>query len=161
LTVVVIYDIINTTLTERGPKMAQTLKSKLNKLSQAYSITAIIETAKEIQTEQADKMIWDAMSTEEKTQWFLNQCARYNLTPEFIQDWRICVKELKEGTKAYFTVFLPHKDAFRGTESDAWHLEIGGAYIGDNNGGIWTTHPGLKGKERQIAEVIRLHKLGQ
>lgn len=145
--------------------MAQSLTQKLSKLADQYNIDAIIKTAQQIKTDAEDKAQWLAMSTEEKTKWFLDQCAKYNLTAEFIghkdSHWRICVKELKEGNKAYFTVFLPHEDSYRGTGSDAWHLEIGGCYVGENNGGIWTTHPGLKGKEKQIAEVIRLHNQGE
>lgn len=145
--------------------MAQSLTQKLSKLADQYNIDAIISTAQQLKQQREDVALWDAMSSEEKTVWFLDQCAKYNLTAEFIghkdSEWRICVKELKEGNKAYFTVFLPHEDSYRGTDSDAWHLEIGGAYVGTNNGGIWSTHPGLKGKEKQIAEVIRLHNLGE
>lgn len=145
--------------------MAQSLTQKIKKLADQYNIDAIIKTAQQIKVDAEDEAQWLAMSTEQKTKWFLDQCARYNLTAEFIghkdSPWRICVKELKEGDKAYFTVFLPHEDSYRGTESDAWHLEIGGAYVGSNNGGIWTTHPGIKGKEKQIAEVIRLHNQGE
>jgi hypothetical protein len=144
--------------------MAQTLKSKINKLSQAYSITAIIDTAKEIQKEQADIQAWEVLTTEEKTQWFMDQCAKYNLTTKIVNHndipRRIYVDEFDDAHTAYFTVFLPHP----GWEIDGlenWHLEIGGAYVGPNNGGIWVTHPGLKGKERQIAEVMRLHNLGE
>jgi hypothetical protein len=40
-------------------------------------------------------------------------------------------------------------------------LEIGGAYITERNGGIWSTAPGVEGKELQIAEVVRLHRQGE
>jgi len=144
---------------ERGPKMAQSLKSKVKKLSEAYSITAIIDTAREVQTEQADQTLWNAMSTDQKTAWFLDQCKKYNLTPD-IDENSIYVKELSPGKKAYFVVFLPRQDSWRGIETDAWKLEIGGSYIDNVNGGIWATSTGLKGKERQIAEVIKLNKAG-
>lgn len=146
--------------------MAQTLKSKISKLAQAYSITAIVDTAKEVQKELLDVALWDAMSTDEKTAWFFDQCKKYGLTTGQIHN-QIYVNELPcsgahRGHRAYFCVFLPHEtENFRGGDSGAWHLEIGGAYIGSENGGIWATAPGLKGKERQIAEVMRLHKLGQ
>ena len=144
--------------------MAQSLKSKVKKLTEAYSITAIIETAKEVQIEQADSALWDAMSVDQKTEWFYDQCKKYNLT------WsqrgnQISVNELPcvgnhSGHRAYFCVFLPDDDAWRGNGQEGWHLEIGGAYIGRENGGIWATSPGLKGKERQIAEVMKLNKAG-
>jgi hypothetical protein len=145
--------------------MAQSLKQKITKLADQFNIDAIIQTAQEVKVEQVDIQAWTALSTEQKTKWFMDQCAKYKLTPEVIQhdgtDWRICVKELKETDKAYFTVFLPHIDAWRGVETEAWHLEIGGAYVTDNNGGIWSTAKGLKGKEKQIAEVMRLHAKGE
>jgi hypothetical protein len=133
--------------------MVQSLKSKVKNLSQAYSITAIIETAKEVQKELYDRAIWDAMSTDQKTEWFLGQCKKYNLTPE-IDERSIYVKELSPGKKAYFVVFLPR-------DNQEWYLEIGGSYIDNINGGIWATSPGLKGKEQQIAQVIRLHNQGE
>ena len=146
--------------------MAQTLKSKISKLAQAYSITAIIDTAKEVQIEQADIQAWEILTIEEKTQWFLDQCAKYNLTTRTVNHdgipRRICVEEWKGSDTAYFTVFLPHPVWASDNDTGCgWHLEIGGAYVGPNNGGIWGTHAGLKGKEKQIAEVMRLHKLGQ
>lgn len=146
--------------------MAQSLKSKVKKLAEAYSITAIIETAREVQIEQADRALWDAMSTDQKTKWFYDQCKKYNLTPKQIHN-QISIDELPcvgnhSGHRAYFCVFLPHAtDNFRGDSDNAWHLEIGGAYIGKENGGIWPTNPGLKGKERQIEQVIRLHNQGE
>jgi hypothetical protein len=133
--------------------MAQTLKSKVKKLSEAYSITAIIETAKEVQIEQADCAVWNAMSTEEKTKWFLAQCKKYNLTPD-VTEQSIYIDELASaGERAYFIVFLPRN-------GQGWHMEIGGSYDRKVNGGTWSTSPGLKGKERQIAEVMKLHKAG-
>jgi hypothetical protein len=145
--------------------MAQTLKSKIKKLSEIYSITAIIETAEELKIEKTDQALWDAMSTEEKTKWFYDQCEKYNLTwsqhtNQISIDQLPCVGK-HSGHRAYFCVFLPHKtDNFRGADDNAWHLEIGGAYIGRENGGIWATSPGLKGKERQIAQVMELNKAG-
>ena len=133
--------------------MAQSLKSKISKLSQAYSITAIIDTAKEVQQEIADRAVWDAMSVDQKTEWFLAQCKKYNLTPD-IDENSIYINELSPGKKAYFVVFLPRND-------QGWHLEIGGSYIDNINGGIWVTKPGLIGKERQIEQVIRLHNQGE
>jgi hypothetical protein len=145
--------------------MAQTLKSKITKLAQAYSITAIIETAKEVQVEQADIQNWEILSTDQKTDWFLNQCKLYGLTTRQRSN-QIFIEELPEigkhqGSRAYFTVFLPRNEKIGSNELSDWKLEIGGAYIESINGGIWSTHPGIKGKERQIAEVMRLHKLGQ
>ena len=144
--------------------MTQTLKSKIRKLSEAYSITAIIETAQEVRTEQADRAVWDAMTTDQKTQWFYDQCRKYNLTTELIHN-QIRVNELPElgkhkGTRAYFTVFLPREEGVGHKKISEWRLEIGGSYVTKNNGGIWETAPGLKGKERQIAEVIKLNRAG-
>lgn len=144
--------------------MAQSLKSKIKKLSEAYSITAIIETAQEVQIEKADCALWDAMSSDQKTVWFYDQCKKYNLTlsqygNQLSVDQLPCVGN-HSGHRAYFCVFLPDDDDFRGNGSAGWHLEIGGAYIGRENGGIWATSPGLKGKEFQIAEVIKLNKAG-
>ena len=132
--------------------MAQTLKSKISKIAQAYSLTAIIDTAKQLQIDQADRMLWDSMSSEQKTEWFLAQCKKYNLTPD-IDENSIYINELKSnGQRAYFIVFLPRKN-------QEWHLEIGGSYSKDN-GGMWSTKSGLKGKELQIAEVMKLNKAG-
>ena len=145
--------------------MAQTLKSKIIKLAQAYSITAIIDTAKEVQIEKADTDAWAVLTTEEKTQWFMEQCAKYNLTTNQRSN-QIIVNQLPEigkhgGSKAYFTVFLPRNESIGKDDLSDWKLEIGGSYIRDENSGIWPTHPGLRGKEKQIAEVMRLHNLGQ
>ena len=145
--------------------MVQSLKSKVKKLTEAYSITAIIETAKEVQIEQADRALWNAMSTDQKTKWFYDQCKKYNLTTRQIGN-QISINELPcvgkhSGHRAYFCVFLPDDQAWRGNGQEGWHLEIGGAYIGRENGGIWATSPGLKGKEIQIAEVMKLNKAGK
>lgn len=146
--------------------MAQSLTSKISKLAQTYSITAIIDTAKQVQQEQADIAVWDAMSTDEKTEWFYNQCKKYSLTTTKFAN-QISVNELlcsgkHGGTKAYFCVFLPHPtDNFRGSDPSAWHLEIGSAYASPKHGTIWPTARGLKGKELQIQQVIRLHKEGK
>lgn len=145
--------------------MAQSLTQKINKLAEQFNIDAIIKTAQQVKADNEDTAQWNAMSTEEKTAWFMNQCAKYNLTTYQYSN-QIKVNELQEiknhgGTKAYFTVFLPRNEIIGSDELSPWKLEIGGAYIGTNNGGIWSTHPGLKGKEKQIAEVIRLHNLGE
>ena len=133
--------------------MAQSLKSKITQLSNAFNIDAIIDTANEIKTEIADQAVWEAMSADQKTEWFLGQCKKYNLTPE-IEERSIYVKELSSnGERAYFIAFLPRKGV-------TWHLEIGGSYNHKVNGGLWSPSPGLKGKERQIAEVIKLNKAG-
>ncbi len=144
--------------------MAQSLKSKIRKLSEAYNISAIIQTAEEVMYEIHDQAVWDAMSTDQKTQWFYDQCKKYNLTTKQISN-QIKVVELPEigqhkGTRAYFTVFLPRQEGITNKRMSEWRLEIGGAYITPNNGGIWMTNPGLKGKERQIAEVMKLNKEG-
>lgn len=139
--------------------MAQSMKSKIRKLACQYNIDSIIQTAVEVRNELVDEQSWNIMTDQEKTDWFLNQCKQYNLTVRFNDNKgqipsRYCVNELPSGNKAYFTVFLAHN-------GEPWHLEIGGSYIDNNNGGIWFTSPGLKGKEKQIAEVIRLHNLGE
>lgn len=140
--------------------MAQSLKSKIRKLSDQYNIDSIVQTATEVRNEMEDELAWNVMTTQQKTDWFLDQCKRYNLTTKICPE-RIFVNELPAYTKAYFTVFLPRKNSFRGEGDDAWHLEIGGSYVDGANGGIWTTSRGLKGKEQQIAEVMRLYNLGQ
>ena len=61
------------------------------------------------------------------------------------------------GTKAYFCVFLP-KELHKDGRSEDFHLEIGSAYASLQHGEIWSTHSGKLGKEKQIAEVIRLNK---
>lgn len=144
--------------------MAQSLSTKIRKLSEQFNIDAIISTATEVKSQIQDEADWNRLSDTEKTAWFISQCDKYNLTVEFIQhkaeNFRIVIKEFGNNRdNAYFTVFLPHKDRYERLEP--WHLEIGGAYITERNGGIWTTARGLKGKEKQIAEVMRLHKEGQ
>lgn len=147
--------------------MAQSLKYKVRKLAEQFNITAIISTAKEVQADLADQAVWDAMTTEEKTQWFIDHCAKYNLTVtnhalnHNKYNNRLTVDQFGHRNAhqhPYFTVFLPANSAWRGVDSDAWHLEIGSAYASPAHGEIWITAPGLKGKERQIAEVMRLRK---
>lgn len=155
----------NNIQTKEGPKMAQSLTQKINKLAEQFNIDAIIQTAQQVKLDREDTLAWDALTTEEKTQWFMDQCAKYNLTTYQISN-QIKVNELPEigkhgGTKAYFTVFLPRNESIGKDDLSSWHMEIGGAYIREVNNGIWATHSGLKGKEKQIAEVIRLHNLGQ
>lgn len=139
--------------------MAQTLTSKISKLAQIYSISAIIDTAKQVQIEQASIAVWDAMSTEERKEWFLKQCAKYNLTTKEVGH-QIKVIELPEignhgGTRAYFTAFMPRE------QDPEFHMEIGSAYASSKHGEIWLTERSLKGKEFQIEQVIRLHKEGK
>jgi hypothetical protein len=145
--------------------MAQSLKQKITKLADQFNIDAIIQTAQEVKVEQVDIQAWTALSTEQKTKWFMDQCAKYNLTT-YQRANQINVNELEEigkhgGKKAYFTVFLPRNEIIGSNELSDWKLEIGGAYVTDNNGGIWSTAKGLKGKEKQIAEVMRLHAKGE
>jgi len=137
--------------------MAQTLTSKITKLAEIYSINAIIDTAKQVQIEQADIAIWDAMSTDERKDWFLAQCSKYNLTTEEIGH-QIKVVELPEvgkhgGTRPYFTAFMPRE------QDPEFHMEIGSAYASPKHGTIWPTARGLKGKELQIKQVMRLHQM--
>lgn len=140
--------------------MAQSMKSKIRKLAYQYNIDSIIQTAIDVRNDMLDEQAWNNMTDQEKTDWFLNQCKQHNLTVRFNDNKgkipsRYCVNELPSNTnKAYFTVFLAH-------DGEPWHLEIGGSLSSNNNGGIWPTAVGLKGKERQIAEVIRLHNLGE
>lgn len=149
--------------------MAQSLKYKVRKLAEQFNISAIISTAQEVQADMADEANWNALTADQKTQWFLTQCAKYGLTVtnhslakeqhNYIN--RITVNEFKVPNHyqyPYFTVFLPHHTAWRGVGDDAWHLEIGSAYASPEHGEIWNTHPGLRGKEKQIAEVMRLRK---
>jgi hypothetical protein len=146
--------------------MAQSLTQKIEKLAAQFNIDAIIKTAQQVKVDAEDTRAWDAMSTDEKTAWFMAQCSSYGLTTRQRAN-QIIIEELREvgdhmGTKAYFTVFLPRNESIgRPEQLSDWKLEIGGSYIRSENGGIWSTHPGLKGKEKQIAEVIRLNKLGQ
>jgi hypothetical protein len=143
--------------------MAQSLTTKIRKLSQQFNIDAIISTATQVKLQIEDEALWNQFTNEQKTEWFLKQCTNYGLTARFIQqggeNFRIVVEEFGNNhDNAYFTVFLPHKDRYE--QLEPWHLEIGGAYITERNGGIWSTAPGLKGKEKQIAEVVRLHREG-
>lgn len=145
--------------------MAQSLTQKIEKLAAQFNIDAIIKTAQQVKADTEDTKAWNAMTTEAKTQWFMAQCEKYGLNTHQYSN-QIKVDQLPEigqhrGTKAYFTVFLPRNEIIGSNELSDWKLEIGGSYIKENNGGIWVTHPGLKGKEQQISEVIRLHKLGQ
>lgn len=133
--------------------MAQTIKSKIRKLASQYNIDAIIDSAVQVRNEMLDEQAWNLMTTEQKTQWFYDQCNTYNLTTH--QDHnRIIVDQLTDNKRAYFTAFLP-------TDNEPeFYFEIGGSYY-DTNGGIWPTARGLKGKEKQISEVMRLHSIGQ
>jgi len=153
--------------------MAQSLTTKIEKLAAQFNIDAIIKTAQQVKADTEDTKVWEALTTEQKTAWFMAQCEQYGLTTTQ-QSNQIKVDQLPEigkhkETKAYFTVFLPRKLPFkivngrcyRSDELSDWKLEIGSSYKRDKNGGIWSTHPGLKGKEKQIAEVMRLHKLGK
>ena len=145
--------------------MAQSLTQKIEKLAAQFNIDAIIKTAQQVKLDTEDTKAWEALSTEEKTAWFMAQCAKYNLTTHQYSN-QIKVDQLPEigkhgGNKAYFTVFLPRNEKIGSDELSNWRLEIGGAYVGSNNGGIWTTHPGINGKEKPIAEVMRLHKKGE
>ena len=145
--------------------MAQSLKSKVRKLAEQFNIDAIVNTAKEVQLDIQDEQSWNMLTNQEKLTWFYGQCAKHNLTTKQFSN-QISVNELPavgkhKGTKAYFCVFLPkdmHPDGHRETH---FHLEIGSAYANAKAGEIWTTSAGLKGKEKQIAEVIRLNKLGK
>lgn len=147
--------------------MAQSLKHKVRILAEQFNISAIISTAKEVQADQFDQAAWDVLTSDEKTQWFIDQCAKYNLTVTNHSlnhnkyDNRLTVDQFRHKDShqhPYFTVFLPAKSAWRGTDDDAWHLEIGSAYASPKHGEIWPTQSGLKGKEKQIAQVIRLRK---
>ena len=146
--------------------MAQSLTTKIHKLADQFNINAIIETAQKVKFQLEDTDAWNRLSTEEKTQWFYDQCDVYGLTTKQISN-QIKVNELPEigthkGTKAYFTVFLPRNESIGNPDQlSDWRLEIGGAYIGKNNGGIWPTAKGLKGKEKQIERVMELHYHGE
>ena len=145
--------------------MAQTLKSKIRKLAEQYNIEAIVKMSNEVRSDILDEQNWDAMSNTQKLQWFYDQCTKYNLTVKQFSN-QLAINELPcvgqhRGTKAYFCVFLPkdmHEDGDRDNE---FHLEIGSAYANEKFGEIWPTARGLIGKEKQIAEVIRLNKLGK
>ena len=144
--------------------MAQTLKNRIRGLSEKYNIDAIIKMAKEVKADVADEQLWNAMSEQQKLDWFYAQCEKYGLTTKQFSN-QISVKELPVtgdhgGSRAYFCVFLPkslHEDGYR----EELHLEIGSAYSSIKHGDIWMTASGLKGRERQIAEVIKLNKIGR
>ena len=144
--------------------MAQTLKNRIRVLSDKYNIDAIIKMAKEVKADVEDEQLWNAMSDQQKLDWFYAQCKKYKLTTSQRSN-QISVKELPclgdhHGTRAYFCVFLPESlDPNKGRLD--FHLEIGSAYASPKHGDIWMTASGLKGKERQIAEVIKLNKLGK
>ena len=139
--------------------MAQSLKLKVRKLAEQFNINAIITTAQEVQVDMADEAAWNAMSNQERLDWFKEQCAKYGLTIRQFSN-QLSINEFKHKNSyehPYFCVFLPqelHEDGGRKN----FHLEIGSAYASAKHGDIWSTHPGLKGKERQIAEVMRLRK---
>jgi hypothetical protein len=145
--------------------MAQTLKNRIRVLADKFNIDAIITMAKEVKADIEDEQLWNAMSDQQKLDWFYAQCKKYKLTTSQRSN-QISVKELPcvgdhGGSRAYFCVFLPqslHEDGHRETELK---LEIGSAYASPKHGYIWMTASGLKGKERQIAEVIKLNKLGK
>jgi hypothetical protein len=140
--------------------MAQTLKSKVRKLAEQFNIDAIVKAAKEVQFDIQDEQDWKRMSNDEKLKWFLEVCDKNNLTVK-INGHQISVNELPVtgthlGTKAYFCAFLPREN-----QNENFHLEIGSAFASAKHGEIWYTNPGKVGKEKQIAEVIRLNKLGK
>jgi hypothetical protein len=144
--------------------MAQTLKNRIRGLSEKYNIDAIIKMAKEVKADVEDEQLWNAMSEQQKLDWFYAQCKKYGLTTEQFSN-QIAVKELPcvgdhHGSRAYFCAFLPrsfHEEGHR----EGFHLEIGSAYASPKHGNIWMTASGLKGKERQIAEVIKLNQIGR
>ena len=141
--------------------MAQSLKLKVRKLAEQFNINAIISTAQEVQMDMADAAAWDALSNQERLDWFNGQCAKYGLTTKQFSN-QLSIKEFKHPLSyqhPYFCVFLPEELHEEGREH--FKLEIGSAYASPAHGDIWSTHPGLKGKEQQIAEVMRLRKLLQ
>ena len=145
--------------------MAQSLKSKIRKLTYQYNVEAIIDTAHEVRADIKDEEDWIVMSNEEQLQWFYDQCKHYGLTTKQRSN-HISVVELPEvgnhgGPKAYFTVFLPSSMHEDGDWEHGIHLEIGSAYANSKAGQIWPRHPGKRGKEKQIAEVMRLHMIGK
>lgn len=145
--------------------MAQSIKTKIRTMTKVHNIDAIIQMAHEIKEEMLDEQDWNCMSNQQKLQWFYDQCAKYGLTTTQHSN-KISVVELPEvgnhnGSKAYFTVFLPKDMHEDGRREHEFHLEIGSAYANHKVGYIWPTAPGRKGKEKQIAEVIRLHAEGK
>lgn len=142
--------------------MAQSLKLKVRKLAEQFNINAIISTAQEVQLDMADEAAWNALSNQQRLDWFLGQCKLYNLTICQLHN-QLSIVEFKHKNSyqhPYFCVFLP-KELHEEGRRDNFHLEIGSAYASPKHGDIWYTHPGLKGKEQQIAEVMRLRKLQQ
>jgi hypothetical protein len=138
--------------------MAQSIKTKIRTMTKVHNIDAIIQMAHEVKEEMLDEQDWDRMSNQEKLQWFYDQCAKYGLTTsqyahQIAVDQLPCVGN-HNGSKAYFCVFLPK-------DGDVFKLEIGSAYANHKVGSIWYTSPGRLGKEKQIAEVIRLHAEGK
>ena len=139
--------------------MAQSLKHKVRKLAEQFNIAAIISTAQEVQVDMADEAAWNALTNQQRLDWFQAQCKFYNLTIEQFSN-QLSINEFKlpkSYQHPYFCVFLPkelHEDGYR----EDFHLEIGSAYASTAHGDIWYTHPGLNGKEKQIAEVMRLRK---
>lgn len=138
--------------------MAQSLKNKIRKLSDQYNIDSIIQTSKIVQKELKDEAVWDSMTDQEKTMWFLDICQKLKLTTEIVSEndkpCRIVIKEFSQHDNAYFTVFFPRN-------GDPWHLEIGGSFTTNKNGGIWQTARGKKAKIDQIEQVIKLHWRGE
>jgi hypothetical protein len=139
--------------------MAQSLKHKIRKLSDQYNIDSIIQTTKIIQKELKDEAVWDSMTDQEKTIWFLDVCQKLKLNTEIFSEnnkpCRIIIKEFDDPNKAYFTVFFPRN-------GDPWHLEIGGSFTNSKrNGGIWQTAKGKNAKIDQIQQVMRLHWNGE
>lgn len=140
--------------------MAQSLKNKIRKLAEQFNIAAIISTAQEVQVDMADEAAWNTLTNQQRLDWFNVQCAKYGLTTKQFSN-QISIVEFKHEKSyqhPYFCVFLPEELHEDGRRED-FHLEIGSAYASPKHGEIWYTHPGLKGKERQIAEVMRLRKI--
>jgi hypothetical protein len=139
--------------------MAQSLKHKVRKLAEQFNISAIISTAKEVQVDMADEAAWNALTNQQRLDWFEAQCKLHGLTIKPFSN-QLSINEFKlpkSYQHPYFCVFLP-KDLHEDGPREDLHLEIGSAYASPEHGDIWPTHPGLKGKEKQIAEVMRLRK---
>lgn len=136
-------------LTKGESIMAQSLKHKIRILAEQFNIDAVISTAQEVKADTQDSAVWDAMSDSQKTQWFEQQCAKHNLTIQYNKG-SMYVNEFHNQTELYFIAWLPKQSK---TASDPWHLEIGNTLSN-----IWPTNRGLKSKEMQIAEVMRLRK---
>jgi hypothetical protein len=139
--------------------MAQSLKHKVRKLAEQFNISAIISTAQEVQADITDEAAWNALSNQQRLDWFEAQCKLHGLTIKPFSN-QLSINEFKlpkSYQHPYFCVFLPAELHAEGRRED-FHLEIGSAYASPAHGDIWPTHPGLKGKERQITEVMRLRK---